>query len=95
MIIERWEFKIKPGYLEEAKNLILSMDWGRAYKLLESEVGELYRLTSFIEYESLAEMEQTWNGIGSTPEYESFLKKWQPLINSTERTLWRSIEISG
>ena len=95
MIIERWEFKIKTGYLEEAKNLILSMDWGRPYKLLESEVGELYRLTSFIEYESLAEMEQTWNGIGSTPEYESFLKKWQPLINSTERTLWRSIEISG
>ena len=33
MIIERWEFKIKPGYLEEAKNLMLSMDWGRPYRL--------------------------------------------------------------
>jgi hypothetical protein len=62
MIVERWEFKIKPGYLDEAKNLILSMDWGRPYKLLESEVGELYRLTSFIEYETLSEMEQTWIG---------------------------------
>ena len=51
MIIERWEFKIKPGCLEEAKNLILSMDWGRPYKLHESEMGELYRLTSFIEFE--------------------------------------------
>jgi hypothetical protein len=71
------------------------MDWGRPYKLLESEVGELYRLTSYIEFESLSEMEQTWNGIGSTPEYESFLKKWRPLINSTERTLWRPIETSS
>jgi hypothetical protein len=95
MIIERWEFKVKPGHLEEAKNLILSMDWGRPYKLHESEMGELYRLTSFVEFESIAEMEQVWSGIGSAPEYESFLKKWRPLINSTERTLWRSIETSG
>jgi len=26
---------------------------------------------------------------------ENFLKKWRPLINSTERTLWRSIETSS
>ncbi len=94
MIIERWEFKIKPGHLEEAKEVLLSINWGRPYRLFESEVGELYRLTSEIEFESMAEMEQAWNGIESTPEFEGFLKKWWPMITSTERTLWRSIETS-
>ena len=94
MLIERWEFKIKPGHLEEAKDLILSIDWGRPFRLFESEVGELYRLTSETEFESMAEIEQTWNGLESTTEFDGFLKKWRPLINSTERTLWKSIETS-
>jgi len=94
MIIERWEFRIKPGYLEEAKEVLLSINWGRPFRLFESEVGELYRLTSEIEFESMAEIEQTWNGLESTPEFEGFLNKWRPLIISTERTFWKSIETS-
>ena len=61
MIIERWEFRIKPGYLEEAKEVLLSNNWGRPFRLFESEVDELYRLTSEIEFESMTEIEQTWN----------------------------------
>jgi hypothetical protein len=95
MVIERWEHRIKSGHLEEAKNLILSFNWGRSYRLFESEIGMLGRLTADIEFESMAQMEQTWNGIGSNPEYESFLKKWRPLVISSERTVWRAIETSS
>ncbi len=95
MIIERWEHKIKAGHLEEAKNLIFSIDWGRPFRLFESEIGVMYRLTADVEYESMAEIEQTWNEIGSKPEYESLLKKWRPLIISSERTFWRPIETSA
>lgn len=92
MIIERWEHKIKPGHIEEAKNLILSFNWERPFKLLESEIGVLSRLTADIEFESMAEIEKTWNEIGTKPEYESFLEKWRPLIVSSDRTVWRKIE---
>jgi hypothetical protein len=55
----------------------------------------MYQLSADFEYESMAEIEQTWNEIGSKPEYESFLKKLRPLIISSERTFWRPIETSG
>ena len=45
--------------------------------------------------ETLAMIEQTWNEIGTKPEYESFLKKWRPLIISSERTFWRPIDTSA
>jgi hypothetical protein len=35
----------------------------------------------------MAEIEKTWNEIGTKPEYESFLEKWRPLIVSSERTV--------
>ena len=95
MIIERWEHKIRAGHVEEAKSLIFSFNWGRPFRLFESEIGLLHRLTADIEFESMAEIEQTWNEIGAKPEYESFLKKWQPLVISSERTVWRTIETPG
>lgn len=55
--------------------------------LFESEIGVLSRLTADIEFESMAEIEKTWNEIGTKPEYESFLEKWRPLIVSSERTV--------
>ena len=70
MIIERWEHKIKAGHLKEAKNLIFSVDWGRPFRLFESEIGVMYRLSADVEYESMAEIEQTWNEIGTKLEYE-------------------------
>ena len=95
MIIERWEHKIKAGHLEEAKNLIFSVDWGRPFRLFESEIGVMYQLSADVEYGSMAEIEQTWNEIGSKPEYENFLQKWRPLIISSKRTFWRPIETSS
>ncbi|MDJ0817368.1 MAG: NIPSNAP family protein [Desulfobacterales bacterium] len=95
MIIERWEHRIKAGHLEEAKNLIFSVDWGRPFRLFESEIGVMYQLSADVEYGSMAEIEQTWNEIVSKPEYENFLQKWRPLIISSKRTFWRPIETSG
>jgi hypothetical protein len=94
MIIERWEHRIKAGHLDEAKNLIFSINWRRPFRLFESEIGVLYRLTADVEYESMAEIERFWNDIQTEPEYQSFLEKWQPLIISSERTFWRPIETS-
>jgi hypothetical protein len=42
MIIERWEHKIKAGHSEKAIDLILSIDWGRPFRLFQSEVGPLH-----------------------------------------------------
>ena len=94
MIIERWEHRIKPGRLEEAINLLYSVDWGRPFKLLESEVGLLYRLSADVEWGSMAEMESGWNEIGSNTEYENFLQKWRPLVVSSERKIFKLIEAS-
>ena len=92
MIIERWEHKIKAGHVDEAINLIFSVDWGRTFRLYQSEVGPQYRLTADVEYESMAEIEKAWNEIASIPEYQTFLKKWQPLIIKSERTFLKPIE---
>ena len=92
MIIERWEHKIKAGHLDEAKDLIFSIDWKRPFRLFESEMGVLYRLTADVEYENMAEIEIYWNEIQSVPEYQNFLEKWQPLVICSERTYWRAIE---
>ena len=92
MIIERWVHKIKAGHVDEAIDLIFSVNWGRPFRLFQSEVGPLYRLTADVEYESMADIEKTWNEIGSIPEYQNFLKKWQPLIINSERTLLKPIE---
>ncbi|MDJ0817406.1 MAG: NIPSNAP family protein [Desulfobacterales bacterium] len=94
MIVERWEHKIKPGHLDEAKNLIFSIDWRRPFRLFESEIGVQYQLNAYVEYESMAEIEKFWNDIQPDPEYQSFLEKWQPLVISSERTFWRPIETS-
>ena len=94
MIIERWEHNIKAGHVEEAKNLILSINWRRPFRLFESEIGVMYLLAADVEYESMAEIEKFWNEIQTDPEYQSFLEKWQPLVISSERTFWRPVETS-
>ena len=94
MIVERWEHRIKAGHLEEAIDLLLSFKWVRPFRAYRARVGVLHRLVIDVEYENMADIEKAWEEIESTSGYESFLKKWQSVIISTERTFLSPVETS-
>jgi hypothetical protein len=94
MIVERWTHTVKAGRIEEAIELLRSHNWRRPYRLFRSKVGVMRQLITEAEFESMAEIEQSWNEIESAPEFESFIQKWAPLIVSTERDFLTPIETS-
>ena len=94
MIVERWTHTVKPGRVEDAIELLRSHDWRRPYRLFRSKVGVMRQLISEAEFESMAEIEQSWNEIESTSEYAAFLEKWSSLLVSSERVFLTPIETS-
>lgn len=84
MIVYRMTFNIKPGHLDEAREMVLAeikrVNWHRPIRLYTSKMGRFDTLATENDFANLAEYEQYWNDWLATSAARTFIEKWNPLL---------------
>jgi hypothetical protein len=95
MIVDRRTFIVDRGRMETAVGMLTAQraDAPHAYRIYTPIIGPFDRITVELEFESLAELEQFWNGWFARPETATFFERWHQLsLSGGENTVWQLVE---
>ena len=92
MIVNRREFSIKGGRMDEAVAWFRALVFPKPIRLQQSASGTFGLLAIEIEYESMAEYEKLMAEWVARPDTPGRLTKWNELAKGGQNEFWRTIE---
>ena len=93
MIVERWEFHIKPGKFDDALELVEDARknvWPEfSARIYASAWGTMNTLVFDADFEDLAEHDKLWEIVGAKEEWDVYVNKLFDLTDGPfTHTLW-------
>jgi hypothetical protein len=96
MIVERFTWTVKPGYMDKFIELLKAESVKPPqfkWRIYISNISENDTVAEEFEYENLAELEKSWDEWFAKPETAEFLKKFDECREpGGENTIWNLIE---